>query len=650
MWRYAYPDDNERKDTKITWALVRRVLAYANPYRTRIVIVLVLILIQSGLGLLTPLIVRDLLDHTLNQASIAADVAAAASRLNLLALGLVLIPVISSAVGIIIRQLNSFVGEGVIYDLRVSLYSHLQRMSLRFFTNTKSGELMSRLNNDVINAQTAISDTIVGIVTNSVKLIATLAVMFALEWRLTILGLIVFPLFIFSARAIGRKLRGIAREAMDNNAEMNAMIAETLNISGALLVKLFGRRDLEVDRFAQRAARVRDIGVKRAVTGSQFWALLGGATVIGTALVYWGGGHLVLGGAFTIGDLVAFSAYLGQLYGPMQYLVDVPVEFTTSMVSFERVFEIVDLPLDIEEKPDAMQLQDVQGALVFENVTFRYSTSDEGLLSDVRRHGRIENVRAVLSGDDKPPANGNGNGEGDAKTQARLIALEDVSFAIEPGQLVALVGPSGAGKTTMTYLIPRLYDPTEGRILLDGSDLRDVRLDSLTDAVGMVTQETYLFHDTILTNLLYARMDATQAQVEAACKAANIHDFIMGMPDGYHTVVGERGYRLSGGEKQRLAIARVILKDPRVLVLDEATSSLDSQSEALIQDALEKIMSNRTSIVIAHRLSTILAADLILVMDRGNIIERGTHADLLAQSGLYAQLYETQFRNQREML
>ncbi len=648
MWRYAYPDDNERKDTKITWALVRRVLAYANPYRVRIVIVLVLILIQSGLGLLTPLIVRDLLDHTLNQASIAADVAAAASRLNLLALGLVLIPVISSAVGIIIRQLNSFVGEGVIYDLRVSLYRHLQRMSLRFFTNTKSGELMSRLNNDVINAQTAISDTIVGIVTNSVKLIATLAVMFALEWRLTILGLIVFPLFIFSARAIGRKLRGIAREAMDNNAEMNAMIAETLNISGALLVKLFGRRDLEVDRFAQRAARVRDIGVKRAVTGSQFWALLGGATVIGTALVYWGGGHLVLGGAFTIGDLVAFSAYLGQLYGPMQYLVDVPVEFTTSMVSFERVFEIVDLPLDIEEKPDAVQLHDVQGALVFDNVTFRYSTSDEGLLSDVRRHGRIENVRAVLSGDDKPPANG--SSDGDAKTQARLIALEDVSFAIEPGQLVALVGPSGAGKTTMTYLIPRLYDPTEGRILLDGCDLRDVRLDSLTDAVGMVTQETYLFHDTILTNLLYARMDATQAQVEAACKAANIHDFIMGMPDGYHTVVGERGYRLSGGEKQRLAIARVILKDPRVLVLDEATSSLDSQSEALIQDALEKIMSNRTSIVIAHRLSTILAADLILVMDRGRIIERGTHADLLAQDGLYAQLYETQFRSQRELL
>lgn len=640
MWRYAYMTDDSTKP-KITWALVRRVLNYARPYRMLIIIGLVLILIQSGIGLLTPLIVRDLLDRTLPSGD--------GQRLNILAFGLILIPVFSSLIGIIIRRVNSRIGEGVIYDLRVSLFSHLQRMSLRFFTNTKSGELMSRLNNDVVNAQTAISDTIVGIITNAVQLIVTLAVMFALDWRLTLLGVLVFPLFVISARAIGTKLREIAREAMDINAEMNAIMVETLNISGALLVKLFGRRNVEVDRFAQRAGRVRDIGVKRAVMGSQFWALLGGAGVIGSALVYWLGGHLVLEGAFTIGTLVAFGAYLGQLYGPMQYLVDVPVEFSTSMVSFERVFEIIDLPEEIAEKPDAVALKSISGRIQFDDVTFHYSKMESGLLSEVKRYGRVDNVRAVFSGSDKPALVMNGDGAAKT-TQARELALEHLTFEIEPGQLAALVGPSGAGKTTLTYLIPRLYDPTEGRILLDGHDLRDVKLDSLTDAVGMVTQETYLFHDTILTNLLYARLDATQEQVEAACRAANIHDFISGLPEGYNTIVGERGYRLSGGEKQRLAIARVILKDPRVLVLDEATSHLDSQSEALIQDALEKIMAHRTSIVIAHRLSTILAADQILVMDRGQIVERGKHAELLASNGLYAQLYETQFRGQREAL
>ncbi|HVU09726.1 MAG TPA: ABC transporter ATP-binding protein [Phototrophicaceae bacterium] len=635
MWRYAYSSEDDTKP-QISWRLIQRVLAYARPYRTLIVIGLILILIQSGLGLLTPLIFRDLIDHTLPSGD--------TQRLDLLAFGLILIPVFSSIIGVIIRRVNARVGEGVIYDLRVSLFSHLQRMSLRFFTNTKSGELMSRLNNDVVNAQSAISDNIVGIVTNVVQLVATLGIMLTLDWRLTILGIAVFPLFILSARAIGVKLRVIAREAMDLNAEMNAMIAETLNISGALLVKLFGRRAQETDRFANRAGRVRDIGVERAVLGSQFWAILGGVSVIGTALVYWVGGHLVLSGVFTIGTIVAFAAYLGQLYGPMQYLIDAPIEFSASMVSFERVFEIIDLPEEIAEKPNAIQLHNVSGRLVFEDVTFRYERSESGLLSEVHRYGRIDNVKAVLSGSESKPASGEGK-----SSQARETALEHLSFEIEPGQLVALVGPSGAGKTTLTYLIPRLYDPTSGRITLDGHDLRDVTLASLTDAVGMVTQETYLFHDTILTNLLYAKVEATQAQVEAACQAANIHDFIMDMPDGYNTIVGERGYRLSGGEKQRLALARVILKDPRVLVLDEATSHLDSQSEALIQDALEKIMVQRTSIVIAHRLSTILAADQILVMDRGQIVERGTHETLLAQGGLYAQLYETQFRSQREI-
>jgi ATP-binding cassette subfamily B protein len=383
------------------------------------------------------------------------------------------------------------------------------------------------------------------------------------------------------------------------------------------------------------------------VVGSQFFVILGLVGAIGTALVYWIGGHLVLSGAFTIGTIVAFSSYLSQLYGVLQQLTNAPVAFATSMVSFERVFEVIDLKLDIDEKPDAHVLQDVRGELRFDDVTFRYEIDEANLLRGVERHGQTDLIQAVLSGENGKP---DGQTPAAGPSQAREMALEDVSFTIQPGQLVALVGPSGAGKTTMTYLIPRLYDPTEGRILLDGYDLRDVALASLAARVGMVTQETHLFHDTIRTNVLYAKLDATQEELENACRAANIHDFIVGLPDGYDTVAGERGYRLSGGEKQRIAIARVILKDPRVLVLDEATSHLDSQSEALIQDALKKVMAGRTSLVIAHRLSTILAADLILVMDRGRIVERGTHDELLTQGGLYAQLYETQFSRDQEAL
>ncbi|PJF26080.1 MAG: ABC transporter, partial [Phototrophicales bacterium] len=460
------------------------------------------------------------------------------------------------------------------------------------------------------------------------------------------------PLFVLPARSIGRKLRDMIKRQSELNAQMNAMMNETLNIGGALLVKLFGRRADEVARFESRAARVRDIGVRRAVFGSQFWALLGLVGVIGTGIVYWVGSYLYLEGVFTIGTIVAFAGYLGQLYGPLQYLVNIPVQFSASVVSFERVFEVIDLPLEINEKPNAIQLNTVRGELAFENVTFRYDSNTEGLLSDVERVGRADNVRAVLSLDTSKPVTTNGDhmpATNIPRIQARETALENIDFRLQPGQLAALVGPSGAGKTTLTYLIPRLYDPTMGRITLDGHDLRDLALDSLSRQIGMVTQETYLFHDTIRTNLLYAKPDATQAEIEAACHAANIHDFIAALPEGYDTVAGERGYRLSGGEKQRLAIARVILKDPRVLVLDEATSHLDSQSEALIQEALTRIMANRTSIVIAHRLSTILAADIIFVMDRGKIVERGTHDELVAAQGLYAELYETQFRAQREL-
>jgi ATP-binding cassette subfamily B protein len=634
-------DGDERP--RLTWPLLKRVLAFARPYWRRLALSLVLVLMTTGLGLLTPLILRDLIDNTLPNGNV--------ERLNFLAVLLVAVPVITSAISIVSRQNDATIGEGVIYDLRRFLYGHMQRMSLRFFTNTKTGELMSRLNNDVVAAQTAISDTLVGIVTNSIDLIATLLVMLALEWRLTLLGLMVFPLFILASRRVGFKLRDIARQAMDDNAYMNAMMGETLNISGALLVKLFGRQKIEVRRFEDRAARVRDVGVRRAVVGAQFFALMGLVGVIGTALVYWVGGHLVLDGVFTVGTIVAFSAYLTKLYSPLRYLTSAPVDFATSMVSFERVFEVADLPVEIVEKPDAVALENVRGDLVFDQVSFTYAVDEHNLLKDVRRYGRTEDVGAVLSGEGRSGARNGSKDEDEVvpaapRSQAREQALSGVSFHLQAGQLAALVGPSGAGKTTMTYLIPRLYDPTAGRILIDEHDLRDLRLDSLAENIGMVTQETYLFHDTIRTNLLYANMDATQEQVEAAARAANIHDFIMGLPKGYDTVVGERGYRLSGGEKQRLAIARVILKDPRILVLDEATSHLDSQSEALIQDALEKIMANRTSLVIAHRLSTILAADIILVMDRGQIVERGTHPELMNAGGLYAQLYETQFSRQ----
>ena len=524
-------------------------------------------------------------------------------------------------------------------------------MSLRFFTNTKVGELMSRLNNDVVGAQDAISNTIVNIITNIIETIALLAVMLTLEWRLTIVSVLILPLFIIAARRLGNVLRDAARRAMELNAEMNAHMNETLNIGGALLVKLFGRANEEGNRFRERAGNVRDIGVRRAVIGSVFFMILGLVSAVGTALVYGLGGYYVIQGSFTVGTIVAFGAYLGQLYGTLQGLASAPVDFSTSMVSFERVFEVLDLPHDIIEKPNAMELKNVSGDLMFENVTFNYDVDESKLLKDVKRYGRMEDVGAVLSlagrGDGK---NGHDNGntnEADTKSQARDVALEDISFRAKPGQLVALVGPSGAGKTTLTYLIPRLYDPTSGVIRIDGHDLKDVTLNSLSSAIGMVTQETYMFHDTIRTNLTYAKMDATQSEIEAAAKAANIHQFIMDLPDRYDTIVGERGYRLSGGEKQRIALARVILKDPRILVLDEATSSLDSESKSLIQDALKRVMAGRTSIVIAHRLSTILAADMILVMDRGQIVERGTHEELLATGGLYSQLYETQFNREK---
>ncbi len=629
-----YDEEQDRPD--INQNLLRRVIGYARPYWLGVVITLLTMLVISLLSLVPPLIIRDFLDRALPDRDIA--------RLNLLVLGMVAIPLINGLLGVVQRLASARIGEGIIFDLRRAIYAHLQRMSLRFYTHTQVGEMMSRLNNDVIGAHRAITGTVMTLISNIFSLIATLAIMLSLEWRLTLLGVAILPLFVLPARRVGQVLRRLARKSMEFNARMNALMNETLNISGALLVKIFGRGNYEVERFTERAAEVRDTGIRQAVIGRWFFLTLSLVGAIGTALVFWAGGILVLRDVFTIGTVIAFSAYLRDLYGPLMAMTNARVEFATSLVSFERVFEVLDLPIEITDKPGAKVLTDARGHLRFEEVGFSYQDVDGAPvgLEEVRRFSRH------ARGGYFPLAKESKSGIGPTGENEKPIryVLENISFEILPGQVVALVGPSGAGKTTITYLLPRLYDPIKGRITFDGQDLRDLTIDSLAENVGMVTQETYLFHTTVRENLLYAKSNATQAELDEVCRAANIHDFIVSLPQGYDTMVGERGYRLSGGEKQRVAIARVLLKNPKVLILDEATSHLDSQSEALIQDAMERVMVGRTSLVIAHRLSTVMGADVILVMDDGRLVERGKHEELLAQGGLYASLYETQFHPQ----
>jgi len=635
---YDEANDAKQVDRQLLW----RVAQWVRPYGWRVGVMLALLLVIALVELVPPLLYGALIDG-LTKRSLTIG------RLNWLALGLLGIPIASNLLGVAQRHLSASIGEGLIFDLRVAMYAHMQRMSLRFFTETKTGDIISRFASDVVGAQSAVTGTIPNLLTNVLTLVTTLAIMLRLEPRLTLVAVAALPFFLLPTRRIGRVLRGIRREAATHDARMSSQVQETLNVSGALLVRTFGRGAAETARFGDAAGAVRDIGVRRAVVGRWFFFGLGIAGAVGAALMYWTGGYLALTGGLEIGLIVTFAAYVNRLYGPVSGLSNLQVEFMTSLVSFERVFEYLDLPVEIVERPDALRLEDVAGRLAFEDVWFSYRLLPPTL--PARAGGPIAPAPAahpVAARPADPSENGEApetTGGEDVPGHGRQWSLQAVDVAIAPGQLVALVGPSGAGKSTFSYLVARLYDPTRGRIRLDGHDLGDLALETIARHVGMVTQETFLFHDTIRANLQFAGPDASGADLEAACRAANIHDFIAALPEGYDTVVGERGYRLSGGEKQRLALSRVILKDPSIVVLDEATSHLDSQNEALIQEALERVLRGRTSLVIAHRLSTILAADLILVLDAGRVVQRGTHAELLARGGLYADLFETQFRS-----
>ncbi len=599
---------------------MKRVWSYGRPYARGLIGIFVTIIVISSLSVVPAMLIRLLIDEAIPDKDLGL--------LTILGVAMIAIPLVNALFGVLQRLYSSRVGEGIIFDLRRELFSHLQRMSLRFFTATKTGELMNRLNSDVVGAQQAITGTFVTIVSNVISVVVILVVMIQAEWRLTLLAVAALPLFVIPARRVARILRRVTQQQMEHEARMSGILQEAFNVSGAMLVRLFGRWGEERQKFAEQAAHVRDLGVRRALIGRGFFAALGLVSAIGSATVLWVGGAMVINDTITLGTIVMFSTLLTQLYGPLSAISNSRVEFATSLVSFERVFEVLDLEADVAAPVTPSSLRDAVGRVEFTDVSFRYQSDEPEGLDAVRRfswHGTSEEGGPVPQG------------------STREWALEDVSFAAEPGSLVALVGPSGAGKTTISYLIPRLYDVTSGAIYIDGVDVRHLALEELASTIGVVTQETYLFHDTIAANLRFAKPQATRSELIAAAEAANILEMIEKLPDGFETVVGERGYRLSGGEKQRIAIARVLLKDPRILILDEATSHLDTRSEAMIQDALEHLMVGRTSIVIAHRLSTVRRADVILVIDEGRIVERGTHEELLNGRGLYSELYETQF-------
>jgi ATP-binding cassette subfamily B protein len=608
-------DPSQLGDVRVDRKIIGRVLRFARPYRWPLMGFVGVLALQALVDIVPPLLFRQTIDTAIPEAQ-SSDNLTPLHVLGALAVGAA---IGAAALALTERWLSSRIGEGVIYDLRVAVFDHVQDMPLAFFTRTQTGALTSRLNNDVIGAQRALTGTLGSIVSNVITLGTVLFAMLLLEWRLTMLALVALPLFIIPAKRVGRRLQAITREQMNLNASMSAVMTERFNVAGALLVKLFGRPEDEHREFADQADQVRATGIRAALYGRTFFIALGLVGAIATAAVYWLGGMLVVDRSISLGTLVALAAYVTRLYGPLTSLTNARVDFMSAIVSFERVFEVLDAPNPIADREGAPDLGDIEGQIEFDDVWFRYPS---------------EPLVATLELDPTVAApSGNGRDGG--------YVLRGVSAVIEPGQLVALVGPSGGGKTTLSNLVPRLYDVTEGVVRVDGVDVRDVTQASLRRAIGVVSQDPHLFHDSIGNNLRYARPSATQDEVDDACRAAQIYDMIARLPAGYDTIVGERGYRMSGGEKQRLAIARMLLKDPAVVILDEATSHLDSENEALVQRALAEGMSGRTSLVIAHRLSTITEADLILVVDQGRIVERGRHQELLTAGGLYAELYRT---------
>ncbi len=599
------PGDAEAvKGRRLQGNSLRRAWQFAQPYRRTIILFLVTIVLAALIELVPPFAFRRILDVSIPNGD--------RGGITVLASIVVAAALIDAGLAIVQRWCSARIGEGLIYDLRVALFAKVQRMPVAFFTRTQTGALTSRLNNDVVGAQTAVTSTLGSVVSNVIVLITTLAAMAVLEWRLTLLALVVLPMFIIPAKRVGKRLQEIQRQNMSTNAEMNNQMAERFNVAGALLVKLFGRQTDEVDMFSGRAAKVRDTGIRAAMYGRVFFVALGLVGALGAAAIYGVGAHLVVSGDITPGTLVALAALVTRVYQPLTGLTNARVDLMTAMVSFERVFEVLDAPEFIQDRPGAIDLVEPKGLVEFRDVWFRYPAA-----ADVT----VQSLEA-------PNALGGTDPDRDV--------LQGVSLVVRPGETVALVGSSGAGKTTLSGLIPRLYDVTGGAVLLDGHDVRDLTQHSLREAIGVVSQDPHLFHESIGANLRYAKPDATLAELDAACRGARISDTIAELPDGYDTVVGERGYRLSGGEKQRLAIARLLLKNPVVMILDEATSHLDNENEAAVQAAFETALEGRTALIIAHRLSTIRDADRIVVLDGGTVVETGSHDELMRRDGVYA--------------